>query len=128
MKYVPSFIVLPSLSRPLCLPTSLSYPLFSFFSDVLNVCCIFSTFLFIIKLSNLTPASFQCVVALTDQWYLSYGDPEWAQIVSTHIHSEQFNGYNDKIMESFDHVSKLVIESVTRRISQLGRPSQSSIN
>ena len=98
------------------------------FSDLLNVYCIFSTFPFIIKLSNLTPASLQCVVALTDQWYLSYGDPEWAQIVSTHIHSEQFNGYNDKIMESFDHVSKLVIESVNRRISQLGRPSQSSIN
>jgi leucyl-tRNA synthetase len=46
----------------------------------------------------------ECVVALTDQWYLAYGDPEWAGIVSEHIHSDNFNGYNDKIMESFDHV------------------------
>lgn len=46
----------------------------------------------------------QCVVALTDQWYLAYGDPEWADKVSQHIHSKEFNGYNDKIMESFDHV------------------------
>jgi hypothetical protein len=45
------------------------------------------------------------VVALTDQWYLSYGDPEWVDKVSKHIHSAHFNGYNDKIMESFDHVS-----------------------
>ena len=44
------------------------------------------------------------MVALTDQWYLSYGDPEWAEKVSQHIHSQEFNGYNDKIMESFDHV------------------------
>jgi hypothetical protein len=51
-----------------------------------------------------TITSFQCVVALTDQWYLAYGDPEWADKVSQHIHSKEFNGYNDKIMESFDHV------------------------
>ena len=44
------------------------------------------------------------MVALTDQWYLAYGDPEWADKVSQHIHSKEFNGYNDKIMESFDHV------------------------
>ena len=46
----------------------------------------------------------ECVVALTDQWYLSYGDQEWAGIVSKHIHSTSFNGYNDKIMEKFDEV------------------------
>ena len=46
----------------------------------------------------------ECVVALTDQWYLAYGDPEWADIVKKHIHSNKFNGYNDKIMEKFDQV------------------------
>ena len=46
----------------------------------------------------------ECVVALTDQWYLAYGDAEWQQIVSTHIHSERFNAYNDRIMEQFDFV------------------------
>ena len=49
------------------------------------------------------------MVALTDQWYLSYGDTEWAEKVSTHIHSSEFNGYNDKIMESFDHVSSVCV-------------------
>ena len=46
----------------------------------------------------------ECVVALTDQWYLAYGDPEWSKLVSDHIHSNNFNGYNDKIMEQFDFV------------------------
>ena len=46
----------------------------------------------------------ECIVALTDQWYLSYGDPEWMQIVLDHIHSENFNSYNDKIEEKFDFV------------------------
>jgi len=46
----------------------------------------------------------ECVVALTDQWYLAYGEADWAAIVSQHIHSENFNGYNDKIMEKFDFV------------------------
>lgn len=54
--------------------------------------------------SLLSTHTTQCVVALTDQWYLSYGDPEWVDKVSKHIHSSEFNGYNDKIMESFDHV------------------------
>ena len=47
----------------------------------------------------------ECVVALTDQWYLAYGDPEWASIVKNHIHDEaKFNGYNKSIMEKFDFV------------------------
>jgi leucyl-tRNA synthetase len=45
----------------------------------------------------------ECVVALTDQWYLSYGDPQWQQTVLDHIHDkEHFNGYNSSVMESFD--------------------------
>jgi leucyl-tRNA synthetase len=40
----------------------------------------------------------ECIVALTDQWYLAYGDAEWQKIVMDHIHSEAFNPYNDKIM------------------------------
>jgi leucyl-tRNA synthetase len=44
----------------------------------------------------------ECVVALADQWYLSYGDEGWKQIISNHIHSSNFNGYNSRIMEMFD--------------------------
>ncbi|CAE7463600.1 unnamed protein product, partial [Symbiodinium microadriaticum] len=46
----------------------------------------------------------ECIVALTDQWYLSYGDEEWQKTISDHIHSPNFKGYNDKIMEKFDFV------------------------
>eukprot|EP00607_Mallomonas_marina_P007653 CAMPEP_0182422418 /NCGR_PEP_ID=MMETSP1167-20130531/8097_1 /TAXON_ID=2988 /ORGANISM="Mallomonas Sp, Strain CCMP3275" /LENGTH=1133 /DNA_ID=CAMNT_0024600465 /DNA_START=65 /DNA_END=3466 /DNA_ORIENTATION=- len=44
----------------------------------------------------------ECIVALTDQWYLSYGDPEWVKTVSAHIHSDRFNNFHDKILERFD--------------------------
>jgi leucyl-tRNA synthetase len=46
----------------------------------------------------------ECIVALTDQWYLSYGDEEWQRTISEHIHSPNFKGYNDRIMEKFDFV------------------------
>jgi leucyl-tRNA synthetase len=46
----------------------------------------------------------ECVVALTDQWYLSYGAEDWCNTVKAHIHSEDFNMYNGKIMEKFDQV------------------------
>lgn len=46
----------------------------------------------------------ECIVALTDQWYLSYGDPEWMQTVLDHIKSPNFNSYNDKIGEKFEFV------------------------
>ena len=46
----------------------------------------------------------ECVVALCDQWYLSYGDKQWADLIKEHIHSGNFNGYNKSIMEKFDFV------------------------
>eukprot|EP01041_Mallomonas_annulata_P005684 gene5684-11471_t len=44
----------------------------------------------------------ECIVAFTDQWYLTYGDPEWQQTISNHIHSENFNSFHNKILERFD--------------------------
>ena len=44
----------------------------------------------------------ECVVALADQWYLSYGDEEWRQTIAKHLHSGNFRGYNDRIMEMLD--------------------------
>lgn len=46
----------------------------------------------------------ECIVALTDQWYLPYGEEDWVKKVSDHIHSPSFNGYNDRIMDQFDKV------------------------
>lgn len=44
----------------------------------------------------------ECIVALTDQWYLVYGEADWQTIVRDHLHSSNFNSYNDKIVEQFD--------------------------
>lgn len=47
----------------------------------------------------------ECIVALADQWYLAYGEPDWQDMISKHIHDpNSFNGYNNKIMEKFDQV------------------------
>lgn len=35
----------------------------------------------------------ECVVATTDQWYLSYGEEDWKQRVQAHMHSENFTAY-----------------------------------
>lgn len=35
----------------------------------------------------------ECVVATTDQWYLSYGEEDWKKRVQEHIHSDNFTAY-----------------------------------
>ena len=63
----------------------------------------------------------ECVVALTDQWYLPYGDPAWAGIVSKHIHDlEKFNTYNEAIMQKFDFVLGWLGEWACTRLFGLG--------
>jgi len=62
----------------------------------------------------------ECVVALTDQWYLAYGDEEWAQTVSEHINSDAFNGYNKAIMEKFNWVLGWLKEWACSRMFGLG--------
>lgn len=44
----------------------------------------------------------ECIVALTDQWYLAYGEADWQKMVSTHINSSNFNAYNANILDSFN--------------------------
>ena len=45
----------------------------------------------------------ECVVALTDQWYLFYGDEQWRSLISAHVHDPAaFNPYNSSVLESFD--------------------------
>ncbi|CAM9242157.1 unnamed protein product, partial [Ectocarpus fasciculatus] len=62
----------------------------------------------------------ECVVALSDQWYLSYGDEEWKQVVAQHIHSENFTGYNDRIMELLDQALDWLGEWACSRMFGLG--------
>lgn len=62
----------------------------------------------------------ECVVALVDQWYLAYGDPEWRDSVLGHIKSDNFTGYTDKIMEKFDQVLNWLKEWACSRSFGLG--------
>lgn len=62
----------------------------------------------------------ECVVALSDQWYLSYGDEEWKKVVSAHLHSENFNAYNDRIMELLDGALNWLGEWACSRMFGLG--------
>lgn len=62
----------------------------------------------------------ECIVALTDQWYLAYGEADWQDTVLKHINSSNFNGYNDKIMEHFDLVLHWLKEWACSRQFGLG--------
>ena len=43
-----------------------------------------------------------CVVALTDQWYITYGEDEWANITKECL--QQLNCYATEAKNNFDHV------------------------
>mmetsp|Transcript_25765 Transcript_25765/g.42990 ORF Transcript_25765/g.42990 Transcript_25765/m.42990 type:complete len:1134 (+) Transcript_25765:61-3462(+) len=62
----------------------------------------------------------ECVVALTDQWYLFYGDEQWKGLVSRHLHSEQFNSYNAGVLEAFDQAVDWLKEWACSREFGLG--------
>lgn len=43
----------------------------------------------------------ECIVALTDQWYLGYGEPDWRDKVLEHVSDpSKFNSYNNGIREA----------------------------
>lgn len=46
----------------------------------------------------------ECVVALLDQWFLEYGEENWMEAVSKHLHSDKFQAYNSRIMQEFEKV------------------------
>lgn len=43
----------------------------------------------------------ECVVALCDQWYISYGKEQQREKIKAHIQSDKFNGYNDNVINLF---------------------------
>uniref|UniRef100_A0A7R9UHB7 leucine--tRNA ligase n=1 Tax=Pinguiococcus pyrenoidosus TaxID=172671 RepID=A0A7R9UHB7_9STRA len=45
----------------------------------------------------------ECIVALTEQWYLSYDDEEWTKQVMDHITSDAFNAYAPTVQGEFEH-------------------------
>ena len=46
----------------------------------------------------------ECVVALLDQWFLEYGEEGWMNAVAEHLHSENFQAYNGRILQEFEKV------------------------
>jgi leucyl-tRNA synthetase len=45
----------------------------------------------------------ECVVASTDQWYLSYGEESWCSAVKKHVlDAEKFNAYDSISLEKYD--------------------------
>mmetsp|Transcript_18127 Transcript_18127/g.19643 ORF Transcript_18127/g.19643 Transcript_18127/m.19643 type:complete len:1074 (+) Transcript_18127:71-3292(+) len=42
----------------------------------------------------------ECIVALTDQWYLTYSDADWKERVVGHLNSGNFNMYNQGIRDA----------------------------
>lgn len=47
----------------------------------------------------------ECIVALCDQWYLSYGEEDWKNAILTLIHDKsRFNLFNDRLTEQFELV------------------------
>jgi leucyl-tRNA synthetase len=37
-----------------------------------------------------------CIVALCDQWFLTYGEETWRDFVKSHVKSDKFNAFNAK--------------------------------
>ena len=50
----------------------------------------------------------ECVVSLTDQWYIKYGSPEWRDLVKGHIENmETFNAETkNKLLEGLKWLGK----------------------
>jgi len=44
----------------------------------------------------------ECIVALTDQWYLTYGAEDWCNNVKDHVNSEHFNAYSRANLDKFN--------------------------
>ena len=43
-----------------------------------------------------------CIVALCDQWFLTYGEENWRELVKSHVKSNNFNAFNTKTQEEFE--------------------------
>lgn len=43
-----------------------------------------------------------CIVALCDQWYITYGEDQWKEVVKEHVKSNNFMSYNQKTQVEFE--------------------------
>lgn len=59
-----------------------------------------------------------CVVALDNQWYIDYGEPEWKQQVKDHIQDMEF--YSEKGKHQFEHAVEWLSQWPCSRTMGLG--------
>jgi leucyl-tRNA synthetase len=63
----------------------------------------------------------ECVVAMTDQWYLKYGDPEWRDRVVEHVNDPaKFTPYSQEILDKFNFTLGWLNEWACSRLFGLG--------
>jgi len=61
-----------------------------------------------------------CVVAETDQWFLTYGEEDWQQRVLAHVRSEHFTAYTKQAMDKFEYTLGWLKEWAFSRLYGLG--------
>jgi leucyl-tRNA synthetase len=78
-------------------------------------------FLFIITSFVKSRTGEECVVAMTDQWYLKYGEEEWKAKVSNHVNDPtKFTPYSQEILDKFNFTFGWLNEWACSRLFGLG--------
>lgn len=62
----------------------------------------------------------ECVVAMVDQWYLTYGEDEWRSAVEAWVKSPHFRAYSEKTQASFESTIAWLKEWACSRSFGLG--------
>ena len=63
----------------------------------------------------------ECVVAMTDQWYLRYGEEKWRETVTAHVNDPtKFQPYNQEILDKFNFTLGWLNEWACSRLFGLG--------
>lgn len=62
----------------------------------------------------------ECIVALTDQWYLPYGGQPWQKTVSDHVNSANFTTYSQASLDKFNLTLGWLKEWACTRLFGLG--------
>lgn len=62
----------------------------------------------------------ECIVALTDQWYLAYGDAAWKETILRHVNSPDFNSFSSNTKDAFNGAIEWLKEWACSREFGLG--------
>jgi leucyl-tRNA synthetase len=61
-----------------------------------------------------------CVVALVDQWFITYGEESWKNFIDSHVHSGNFETYNKSTLRAFEEIINWLKEWGCSRTFGLG--------